>query len=142
MSIELKIREEQMEVFQPVADKIFVKRVAQKIREKHAEVSVRLPGSVSAVKQLPDSVLHELVGGGLLRARSHGMSDEHSLMAFVVLMFLTAPNFDAHPLARRILKAEGVEKNMLTDRLLEELTEQNWQAIRESYDPGAWALKS
>jgi hypothetical protein len=49
-----------------------------------------------------------------------------------------APNLDEHPLLRRGFKNESVEPNLRIDRLLEQATSENWQAVKERYDPEAW----
>ncbi|MGH9900505.1 MAG: hypothetical protein ACRD68_01560 [Pyrinomonadaceae bacterium] len=135
----LTIREEQMRAFRPAADVVFAKRVATSVRANHGDASVRLPAGTFTVRRLPEETLRRLVRGGIARAREYELSHESALAAFVVLMFETAPNFDRHPVIRRILTDENVPPNSRVDRLLEEVTEQNWEAVKQSYDAGAWA---
>ena len=136
----LQIRAEQMKAFQPVADANFIKRLVAQLRREHAETAVMLPGSVSTVKQLPDETLQQLVAGGIERARAYGLSYESALAAFVVIMFEAAPNFDRHPLIQRHLKDEKTPPNERVDQLLEEATEENWEAVKKSYKSSAWNL--
>ncbi|HEY0080968.1 MAG TPA: hypothetical protein VGB73_20355 [Pyrinomonadaceae bacterium] len=134
----LQIRPEQMNAFQPVADANFVKRLMAQLRDEHSETAVVLPDKASTVKQLPDETLRELVVAGIARARRYGLSHESALAAFVAIMFEAAPNFDRHPLIQRLLKDEKTPPNSRIDLLLEETTEENWQAVRKSYDPRSW----
>lgn len=134
----LKIRADQVAVFQPVAEAAFVRRVVEHLREHHAEVVVQLPNEVMLVKQISDERLSGLAGAGIGRARAYGMDWESAVTAFVVLMFVAAPNFDAHPLIGRILKDERVPANSRIDRLWERTSDENWEAARKNYDVAAW----
>ena len=136
----LKIRSEQMKAFGPAADSAFVRRVAGYLREKHADAGLQLSTGVSTIKEMPDDALHQIVRNGIARARAFGMSYQSDLAAFVVIMLEAAPNFDEHPLIRRILRDENVPPNSRIDRLMEQATEQNWEAVKASYDPAAWDL--
>src|SRR5262245_14830183 len=107
----LKIRPEQMEVFQPVAERAFVRRVVEHLRETYADIVVQFPNEVILIKQISDERLYRLVKQGITWAREYGMDWESSVTAFVVLLFVAAPNFDQHPLIQRVLKDERVEAN-------------------------------
>jgi non-ribosomal peptide synthetase component F len=134
----LQIRSEQMKAFQPVADANFVKRLVAQLRDEHAETAVVLSDRASTVEKLPDEVLRELVAAGIARARTYGLSHESALAAFVAIMFEAAPNFDRHPLIQRLLNDEKTPPDARIDLLLEEATEENWQAVKKSYDPRSW----
>ena len=138
----LKIRREQFEVFQPVAEAAFVRRVAEHLRASHADAVVQLPNEVILVKQIADERLRRLAKDAIARARGYGMDWESTVTAFVVLMFVAAPNFDKHPLIQRILKDERVPANSRIDQLWERTTEENWEAVRKNYDPAAWISDS
>jgi hypothetical protein len=66
------------------------------------------------------------------------MTWESSLMAFVAIMFVAAPNFDQHPLIGRVLKDEAVAPDARINQLWERTTDQNWEAVAQNYDPSAW----
>lgn len=138
----LIIRPEQFEVFQPVAEAAFARRVVEHLREDHAETVIQLPNEVVLVKQISDERLYEMVRNGIARARGYGIDWESAVTAFVVLMFVAAPNFDKHPLIQRVLKDERVEANSRVDRLWERTSEENWEAIKKNYDPAAWEPES
>ncbi|HKP85579.1 MAG TPA: hypothetical protein VJZ26_05765 [Blastocatellia bacterium] len=138
----LKIRAEQFEVFQPVAESAFVRRVAEHLRDNHADVMVRLPNEVILVKQISDDRLRGMAKEGMARAREYGMDWESAVTAFVVLMFVAAPNFDKHPLIQRILRDERTPANSRIDQLWERTSEENWEAVRKNYDPTAWVADS
>src|SRR6185503_14510257 len=122
----LIIRPEQFEVFQPVAEAAFLRRVVEHLREKHSNVVVQLPNEVLLIKQMSDERLDPLVRNGIARARKYGMDWESTVTAFVVLMFVAAPNFDAHPLVQRVLKDERVAPDSRIDQLWERRSEENW----------------
>jgi hypothetical protein len=134
----LKIRREQFEVFQPVAEAAFVRRVAEHLRDNHADAVVQFPNEVILVKQIADERLRRVAHDAITRARTYGLNWESAVTAFVVLMFVTAPNFDEHPLIQRILKDERVPANSRIDQLWERTTDENWEAVRKNYDPTAW----
>jgi hypothetical protein len=137
----LKIRPEQMAVFQQMADAAFVKRLAEHLRSKYASVGVLLPTGVVALGQIPTATLLEMVRGGIARARTHGLSYESSLAAFLALMIEAAPNFDEYPRVRQILTDESVPPNGRLDQLLNQaVLEECWAEIKKNYDVAAWAL--
>lgn len=137
----LKLRPEQMAVFQPLADKMFITRLCQHLREDYASETVRLADGNFTVRKLSDDQLQKLAQVGVTRARSHGLEDEASLSAFVALMIGMAPNFDEHPLLLRMLADENTPPPERVTKLLEGATEQNWEAARQSYDVEAWEPK-
>jgi hypothetical protein len=139
----LSIRPEQIEVFQDVAEAAFERRIADYLREEHADEVVTLPARQDEVrevevKSLDDETLLAMVRAGIARARSHGMTWESSITAFVVLMFVVSPNFDSHRLIRRLLNDEETEPDARMDSLLELTTEENWEMAGRQYDAGAW----
>lgn len=134
----LTIRADQIQAFHSVADAMFIDRVSQYLKEHHADTSIRLLEGVSTVRDLPDETLREFIRNGLARARSYDLTHESALAAFIVLQFETAPNFDDHPLLRRALRDERCETNLRIDRLMEQATPENWQAVKERYDANAW----
>ena len=138
----LKIRREQFEVFEPVAEAAFIRRVAEHLRASHADAVVQFPNEVILVKQIADERLRRLTKEAITRARNYGLSWESAVTAFVVLMFVASPNFDQHPLIQRILKDERVPADSRMDQLWERTTDENWEAVRKNYDPAAWNSNS
>lgn len=134
------IRPEQMQAFAAVAEKAFVARVVEYLRQKHGAVGVHLPSGIATVGQIPQRTLQKMVENGIARARGYGMNYESALAAFIVILFEAAPNFDDHPLIQRILKDESVPPNSRIEELLSRATEQNWEAIKQHYNPDAWGL--
>ena len=138
----LKIRAEQFEVFQPVAEAAFVRRIVEHLRKHHADTMVQLPNEVRLVKQISDERLLRMAKEGISRARGYGMDWESAVTAFVVLMFIAAPNFDEHPLIQRVLKDERVPANSRIDQLWEQPSEDNWETVRKNYEATAWGLSA
>jgi hypothetical protein len=134
----LTIRSDQVQAFGSVADALFVDRVLQYLQEHHADARIELEEGPAIVQELPDEMLREFIRNGIERARAFGLTHESALAAFVVLQFETAPNFDEHPLLHRALADDRVDANQRIDRLMEKATEENWKAVKESYDSGAW----
>jgi hypothetical protein len=138
----LKIRPEQIAVFQPVAEAAFISRVVEYLRQELAETIVQLPSGTTTLKELPLETLTAMVEHGITRARSYGLSWESSLATFVAFMFIVAPNFDSHPLIQRVLKDPEVAPEARLEQLWQKTTEENWQAAKHHYDPQAWNLNS
>ena len=138
----LTIRAEQFEVFQPVAEAAFVRRVVEHLRETHSTVVVQLPNEVVPIKHISGEKLFRVVRSGIARARAYGIDWESSVTAFVVLMFIAAPNFDEHPLIQRILKDDRVPANSRIDQLWERTSDENWEVIRKNYKAAAWFAES
>ena len=136
----LRVREEQLLAFRAVADEDFVARTAEYLRAEHPEAAVALPDGERPLSEMPDELLLGMVRRGIARARSYGLTWESSITAFVVLMFVVAPNFDAHPLIRRVLTDEKVAPDLRVDQLWEETTDENWEAAAAGYDAGAWEV--
>jgi hypothetical protein len=134
----LIIRSQQVEAFQEQAEAGLVKKLAEYLRAYHADQIVKLPDGVTLVQYLPEQTFCGLIRQGIGRARRYGMTWEASLGAFVLLMFISAPNFDEHPLVQRILRDESVEPNARIDHLLQRASEQNWEAVEQYYAPAAW----
>jgi hypothetical protein len=142
----LKVRHSQLKAFQPSAEAAFEHRVADYLRENHADGAVKLPADSGEVKEvevksLDDETLLKMIRTGIARARSYGMTWESSLTAFVVIMFVIAPNFDEHPLMTHILKDGSIEPDERIDRLWEHTTDSNWEAAKRDYNVAAWSDK-
>lgn len=135
----LKIRSEQIEAFKPVAEDGFVRRVAEHVRARHPRAVVRLPERLTVAGRLEDDTLLALVRGGVARARRYGVEAKSAIAAFVVTMFLTAPNFDEHPLIRRVLADDKLSPDRKIDHLLQSITAMNLKVVRDAYDPAAWS---
>ncbi len=135
----LSIRAEQKTVIEAVAQENFVRRIAAHLLAEYPKAIVKLPGDKkSAVDELPEETLYDLVRVGIERARSHQLTFESAIAAFTTLMFEVSPSFDEHRLCQVLLNDEDVESNKRLDELLNVLSEKNWESIKEDYDPNAW----
>ena len=137
----LKIRPEQSEAFQPVAEAAFVAEVVDYMRKTRPQEVVRLPGGPTTIAEIPDEILPAMVRGGIARAREYGITSSSTLAGFVSLMFISAPNFDDHPLLKRALLDNDTDPNSRLEKLIQDSTEQNWEAVRQAYDASAWGVK-
>jgi hypothetical protein len=138
----LKVRPEQLETFQSAVEATFTKRVAEYLLQNHPKLTVKIPAGIFTVKTLPPATLHAMVRTGLERARTYGISWQSKLVAFVVLMFAVAPNFDEHPRMQQILLDEKVPPNERIDQLWEHTSDQDWEAIEKRYAISAWNLSA
>ncbi|MEW6730074.1 MAG: hypothetical protein AB1489_01935 [Acidobacteriota bacterium] len=137
----LKIRPEQLVVFQPVAEIAFARKIVELLQEKYSSVAIQLPNGITTIAQLPRELLLQMVQTGIVRARKYGFEWESTIGAFVTLMFVAAPNFDDHPLILRILKDEKIPVHTRINELWSKTTEPNWEAVKQRYDANAWRLK-
>jgi hypothetical protein len=126
-----RIRQAQMEVFQPEAEAAFEARLADYLYGQHFE----------AVRDLSDDLLKERIHNGIARARGYGLSWQSSLTVFVALMFEIAPNFDSHPYIRRVLTDPRVPPDERMDRLMEWTGERTWEEAEARYDAAAWSTR-
>jgi hypothetical protein len=130
-----------MAAIEEAAEEKFVVRLAAHLLQKYSQSVVTQPDMKSTVAELPEENLHSLVRISIAHARSYDLRKESAISAFSALMFEVAPNFDKHQLSRLILNDETVEPEARLDQLLEALNENNWTAIRKTYDPEAWRPK-
>ena len=163
----LIVRPAQLEAFQSQADAAFEMQIVEYLQEEHGEDLVRLPTGVLVIEQpsaktlrerneddfeqfpagmfsveeLPDEILLEMVRNGIARARNYGMSWESSLTAFVVLMFVIAPNFDQHPNIQQVLKDTTIVPDERIDHLWERTSEEDWEKVEQHYDSSAWGIE-
>src|SRR5215813_6195376 len=136
----LRIRHEQIDAFQLVADEYFVRRVSRYVRDNHADVLIQLSEFSVSVENIADESLFELIRHGIARARSYGINLESDLTANVVMMFVAAPNFDEHPLIQRVLKSQEIQPDLRMNELWERVSEQTWEAVKKNYNPKAWRM--
>jgi hypothetical protein len=124
----LKIRAEQMAVFQASAERSLVLRVADHLRAVHSEWA----------QGLDEDSLLEMVENGIARGRRYGLTFESSLTQFVVLMVVIGPNFDEHPAVWAVLTDDSIAPNERVDGLILHLTQRDWQQARAAADPMQW----
>lgn len=124
----LKIRKEQMAVFQQQAEHNFVSSVLEHLRTDHAGV----------VQDIPEDKLYKRVEYGIQRAREYGLSWKNNLRTFVTLMFKIAPDFDRFPAFQKFLTDEGVTPNKRMDVLLRETTDVDWKNAQQASAQNNW----
>jgi len=124
-----------------VAEAAFVAEVVDHLRKTRPQEVVRLPGGPTTIAEIPDEILPVMVRGGIARAREYGITSSSTLAGFVSLMFISAPNFDDHPLLKRALLDNDTDPNSRLEKLIQDSTEQNWEAVRQAYDASAWGVK-
>jgi hypothetical protein len=82
-----------------------------------------------AVADLKDKEIERRARLGIHRARSAGFAQPEEITAFVTLMFVVAPDFDAHPkIAAALARLSGPQR---IKRLFEKTAEQDWAEAAE-----------
>ena len=137
----LIIRREQFEVFKPIAEEVFITSVVEYVRTAHGVRTILLPDGVTTIDAIPETTLRAMVKGGIEEARNYDLTSKSAIISYVVLMFLTAPNFDQHPLIQHTLLDEKIDPNLRLNELWTKTVDQNWVAIKQSYEPSEWNLK-
>jgi hypothetical protein len=135
-----KISSDQMKAFQPDAETAFVRRVMNYLKENHADAPVILPNDKSLVGELPEEILQATVQDGIKRGGEYGISWRSTLLSFVVLLFLTAPNFDDHPKAKSFFNERSTIEDNDLEILIEQMTDEDWAAVTARYDAEKWNL--
>ena len=135
-----RVKAEQIRMFQPDAEEAFVVRVMDYLKEKHPDAIVQLPHGESRVAGLPDNIFRETVRDGIRRGGDYGIEWKSTLLSFVVLLFIVAPNFDRHPKARKFFRETETIDDAALESFLDEMTDEDWAAIEKRYDPRAWNL--
>lgn len=118
----LKIRKEQMDVFQQQAEINFVHYVAKQLRNNHAE----------AVKDVPEDKLYKRVEYGIRCAREYGLTWKNNLRTFVTLMFEIAPDFDSYPAFHNYLTDESIQPNHRMGIILDKTVGSDWRKARQA----------
>lgn len=137
-----KIRSEQIKTFQPDAENAFVERVMNYLLENNGDVFVQLPDEEKphAVRQLDKKTLREMVKGGIAEARGFGIEWKSNLIQFVVLMFLTAPNFSEYQIAGEMLSSDKFLPDLRVDKLMKRMTDADWENVKSAYRREKWNL--
>jgi hypothetical protein len=133
------IRATQMAVFEKKAPDDFVFSLRDYLRRSHGTVRVRLPIGVYVLQDIPERMLTELVRRSIEKGKLYSLTWQSSLAAYVTLMFVAAPNFDADTFVHRTLTDPAVFFNERVERVCEWATDSDWERVRKAYEPTAWA---
>ena len=106
----------------------FERRIARHLRDHHAD----------ALYGVSNDVLLRMVRAGVVRARSHSLSWESSIMTFVALMFEVAPDFDEHPAIRSALRDAATVPDERLAVAVDRLAPHVWQEASSRADLRAW----
>jgi hypothetical protein len=125
----MRIRDSQMKAFQTEAERNFIERVIQFLREKH-------PGTIEG---LAEDVIRRRVAGAVSKAKGYGFTWESALVGFVAILFAVGPNFDQHPAFQPALAKSGnTDENERIRGIYRSVTNQDWEEAREFSDDSAW----
>lgn len=129
------IRNEQMKI---LADDCFAVQLERYLKRNYPESVVMFSDRKLTVAEIPIHTLKELILTGMSRARGYGLIQEINLAAFIVFMFIYSPNFDDHPLIKRILTDERLAPDARIEKLCLQISADNFEAARLNYDQTAW----
>jgi hypothetical protein len=115
----IQIRRDQMDAFQRKLDERLVRELSSILRSDRPDLTAGLA----------EDTLRHRVSRGVDRGRSHGLTEEGSLLAFVTMMLQFGPRFDEHPRIARVLSEArpapdalmAVLTLLVPDRVWEEL---------------------
>jgi hypothetical protein len=138
-SLTMVIRAEQVHVFEKKVQTDFVTSLRDYLRGADAKARIQLPTGVHSLQDIPELVLTELVRRSIEKGRLYSLTWQSSLAAFVTLMFVAAPNYDADPLIQRTLTDPAIPASDRVQRVCQWATHQYWEQLRNTYDPAAWA---
>lgn len=137
----LIIRPEQMKAFRHVALAALVRRIGEHLRTLHGKTIVHFPDHTTTLEEIPDTLLNKMIRDSLDLAGEYGIDQESSLTTFVTLRFVHAPNFDEHPLIRRVLIDDSIKPNARIEALWTRTKRRNWKMIEQNYDPQDWGFE-
>lgn len=132
------IRTAQFERLAAPAEQAFVDCLVDYLRKTYGQIIVRRGSGVSKLADCPDGSLRRMVVQGIVHGRSFGLTWESSLATFVILMFVSAPNFYEHAAVLRCLTDSSVIADLRIDFVTSVITQEVWKDIENGYDPGAW----
>jgi hypothetical protein len=87
------------------------------------------------------NLLSQMVENGIIRARSHGFTEDNAVQDYVQLMFEIAPNFDQNPaFAKALRETSGFDQDVRAHSILERISEEEWNQAADAYDENAWGI--
>uniref|UniRef100_UPI00292D790B hypothetical protein n=1 Tax=Clavibacter michiganensis TaxID=28447 RepID=UPI00292D790B len=98
------------------------------------------PEAEMQVGELPEASLREMVKTGIGFARRYGIEWKSNLIAFVTMMFISAPNFDESEKAACVLNDETIPAEERLDTLMAQMIDDDWLWIARNYNPHKWNL--
>jgi hypothetical protein len=78
------------------------------------------------------------VRAGMLRAERHGLTHPNDVLAYVMLMFEVAPDFDQRPRIRQLLEWSAQFTQGRITAVMDHTTPDDWVEAREKTHPEAW----
>ena len=132
------LRQQHQSAFQTKAEADFVREVMNYLRENHADTFVKLPNGEFKVVDLPEKTLQKMVEGGIAKARNYEIERRQHLISFIVIMFVSAPNFDEHSKVSSILNLNNQTPAVKFESLWIEISDEHWEEVGKKYDSSQW----
>ncbi|AKT38367.1 hypothetical protein [Chondromyces crocatus] len=124
----MKLLEQQADVLRETRARQRDVRLAEHLRTHHEDLVASLDGAE----------LLRRVQIGVRRAAAHGITWDSTLAAYLVLMLRVAPNFDEHPIASEVLRADAIEPNLRVDALIASTDDEHWEEIAAQRSDHIW----
>lgn len=120
-----------MDVLRQVAERAFIRRLADHLVAHHGDVLVECSSGPLPVTQLPGEILETLIEERVRRARSYGLTWQSSLAVFVTLTFVAAVDFDSFPTVRQVLLDDSLQPDWRLSELWDETSNHDWEQIKQ-----------
>lgn len=124
----LIIRPEHIAAFNPQADDEIEDFILGCILENHLDLVI----------EMTDEDRRLCVRSGMKRARQYEIKEAADLATFICLMLEFAPNFDEHPLIKKILTDTAIDGSAKIREVINSTTDAAWQDTIDNYDERAW----
>lgn len=125
----MKIKSGQLDQFLQHDEEAFVDMIINEF------LKVNMP---ELVEDIPIDGLQEMVSNGLAKARSYGFYNDGDLIAFIAVMFETAPNFDEQPEIQKALTDTSIPIEQRFDSIFTQAPGEAWEQAEANYDSDAW----
>lgn len=126
-----RISPAQMAEFRKQQDAALARHVVEDLRTNHPRTLLDMTPETAEARART----------GIGRGRARGLTRKDTLALFAELMFLVAPNFDRYPPVRAILEDASGTPDERMDRVVERITNAQWESARMRSDPQAWGAE-
>ena len=123
-----RMRQEQLDQFLARDDDTLSQAILRFLTEEVPEL----------IEKLPEDVVLEMIGGGLVKARRYGLERPEQLIGFVSIMFEIAPNFDEQREINAVLRDPAIPPVERYERIFSDVPAGAWEEADANYDHNAW----
>ncbi len=135
-----QLKKHHQDSFQNKAEADFVSEVIDYLRENHADTVVKLPNGEFKVVDLTEETLRRMVNNGIIQAKKHGLERRRYLISYIVLMFVSAPNFDKYEKISNVLNSCLKISEIYFNDIFQRTNDADWLEIYNQYNFNSWCL--